>query len=35
MLLISTMGWITIGVAVLILAAFIGTKIKDRFFYKR
>ncbi len=32
MLLISTMGWIAIGVAVVILAVFIGTKLKDRFF---
>jgi len=32
MLLISTMGWIAIVVAVLIFAVFIGRKIKDRFF---
>jgi uncharacterized protein YoxC len=32
MLLISTMSWIIIGVAVVILAVFIGTKIKDKYF---
>jgi len=32
MLLISTMGWIAIGVAVVILAVVIGVKIKDRYF---
>jgi len=32
MLLMSTLSWIFIGVAVVILAAFIGTKIKDRYF---
>ncbi len=32
MLLISTMGWIAIGVAVVIVAAFIGMRIKDRYF---
>jgi hypothetical protein len=32
MLLISTMGWIVIGVAVVILAVFIGMKIKDKYF---
>ena len=32
MLLISAMGWIIIGVAVVILAVFIGTKIKDKYF---
>jgi hypothetical protein len=31
MLLMSTMAWILIGVAVLILAVFIGVKIKDRY----
>jgi len=31
MLLMSTMAWILIGVAVVILAVFIGVKIKDRF----
>ena len=32
MLLISTMGWIVIGVAVVIVAGFIGMKIRDRYF---
>jgi hypothetical protein len=32
MLLISTMGWIAIGVAVVILAVVIGVKIKQRYF---
>ncbi len=32
MLLISTTGWVMIGLAVVILALFIGLKIKDRFF---
>ena len=32
MLLMSTMAWITIGLAVVVLAAFIGMKIKDRYF---
>ena len=33
MLLMSTLRWILlIGVAVVILAVFIGTKIKDRYF---
>ena len=32
MLLISTGAWIAIGVAVVIFAAFIGMKIKDRYF---
>ena len=32
MLLISAMGWIVIGVAVVILAVFIGMKIKDKYF---
>ena len=32
MLLMSTMAWIVIGVAVVILAGFIGTKIKDKYF---
>ncbi len=31
MLLMSTMAWILIGVAVVILAVFIGVKIKDRY----
>jgi len=32
MLLMGTMGWVVIGVAVAILAVFIGSKIKDRYF---
>jgi hypothetical protein len=32
MLLMSTFLWIIIAVAVVILAVFIGTKIKDRYF---
>jgi hypothetical protein len=32
MLLISTMGWIAIGVAAVILAVFIVTKIKGKYF---
>jgi len=32
MLLMSTVGWIVIGVAVVILAVFIGRKIKDKYF---
>ena len=32
MLLISTSSWIVISVAVVILAVFIGRKIKDRYF---
>jgi len=32
MLLMSTWTWIIIGVGVVILAVFIGTKIKDRYF---
>ena len=32
MLLMSTFLWIIIGVAVVILAVFIGTKIKDKYF---
>jgi len=32
MLLMSTFLWIIIGVAVVILAVFIGVKIKDRYF---
>jgi hypothetical protein len=32
MLLLSTMGWIVIGVAVVILAVVIGVKIKQRYF---
>jgi hypothetical protein len=31
MLLMSTMGWIIIGVAVVVLAVLIGVKIKDRY----
>ena len=34
MLLMSTFLWIIIGVAVVILAVFIGVKIKDRYFQK-
>jgi hypothetical protein len=32
MLLISTMGWIVIAAAVVILAVFIGMKIKDKYY---
>jgi hypothetical protein len=32
MLLLSTMGWIAISVVVVILAVFIGMKIKDRYY---
>jgi len=32
MLLMSTMAWIVIGVAVVILAVVIGVKIKQRYF---
>jgi hypothetical protein len=32
MLLMSTMGWIVIIGAVVILAVFIGKKIKDRYY---
>jgi hypothetical protein len=32
MLLISTVGWIMISVVLVILAVFIGMKIKDRYF---
>jgi hypothetical protein len=32
MLLMSTVGWIVIGVAVVILAVVIGAKIKDKYF---
>jgi hypothetical protein len=32
MLLMNTASWILIGVAVVILAVFIGKKIKDRYF---
>jgi len=32
MLLMSTFLWIIIGVAVVILAVLIGTKIKDKYF---
>jgi hypothetical protein len=32
MLLMSTVFWVVIGVAVVILAVVIGVKIKDRYF---
>jgi len=32
MLLMSTLSWILIGVAVVILVVFIGMKIKDKYF---
>jgi hypothetical protein len=32
MLLMSATAWIVIGVAVVILAVFIGMKIKDKYF---
>jgi len=32
MLLMNTMSWIVFGVVVVILAVFIGKKIKDRYF---
>jgi hypothetical protein len=32
MLLMSAMGWIVIAVVVVILAVFIGKKIKDRYY---
>jgi len=32
MLLMSTMAWITIGLVVVVLAAFVGMRIKDRYF---
>jgi hypothetical protein len=32
MLLVSTLGWIMISVVLLILAVFIGMKVKDRYF---
>ena len=32
MLLMSTMGWIVVGVVVVILVVFIGVKIKDKYF---
>jgi len=32
MLLMSTMGWIAVGGAVVVLAVFIGVKIKDKYF---
>lgn len=32
MLLMGAMGWIVIGVAVVILAIFIGVKIKERYY---
>jgi hypothetical protein len=31
MLLVSTTGWVMIGVAIVILALIIGMKIKDRY----
>ena len=34
MLLMNTATWIVFGVAVVILALFIGKKIKDRYFQK-
>ena len=35
MLLLSTFTWIIIGVAVVVLAVVIGTKIKDRYYQKQ
>jgi hypothetical protein len=32
MLLLSAMGWIAISAAVVVLAVFIGMKIKDRYY---
>jgi len=32
MLLMGTLIWVIIGVAVVILAVFIGTKIKDKYY---
>jgi hypothetical protein len=32
MLLLSTMGWIVIGVVVVIVVGFIGVRIKERYF---
>jgi len=32
MLLMSTLGWVVIVVVVIILAVFIGVKIKDRYY---
>ena len=32
MLLMSTLSWILIGLGVVILLVFIGTKIKDRYY---
>ena len=32
MLLMGTMGWVVIAVVVVILAVFIGRKIKDRYY---
>ena len=32
MLLMSTLSWILIGVAVVILVVFIGMKIKDKYY---
>jgi hypothetical protein len=32
MLLMSTLGWVLIGLAVVILVVVIGTKIKDRYY---
>jgi hypothetical protein len=32
MLLMSTLGWVLIGLAVVILVVVIGTKLKDRYY---
>jgi hypothetical protein len=32
MLLMSTLSWILISVAVVVVAVFIGTKIKDKYY---
>jgi hypothetical protein len=32
MLLLSTMGWVAISVVVVVLAVFIGIKIKERYY---
>ncbi len=32
MLLMSTLTWVIIGVAVLVVAFFVGTKIKDKYY---
>jgi hypothetical protein len=32
MLLLSTLTWVIIGVAVVVVAVFIGTKIKDKYY---